>query len=71
MVLFAGAHGYLDEWPVESVKDYESQMLEYMESKHQALLTEIKDAADISDELEETLNKALDDFKESVFQAAS
>jgi F-type H+-transporting ATPase subunit alpha len=67
MGLFAGAYGYLDEWAVEAVAEYENQMLEFMGSKHAELLSEIKDKAEISDELEEKLKSALDAFK-SVFQ---
>ena len=67
MGLFAGAYGYLDEWPVEAVSEYERQMLEFMASKHSDLLGKIKEQAEISDELEEILKKALDEFK-SVFQ---
>jgi F-type H+-transporting ATPase subunit alpha len=65
--LFAGAHGYLDEWPVEAIAEYEKQMLEFMESKYADLLKEIKDENQISDALEGKLKKALDEFK-SVFQ---
>ncbi|RJR35562.1 MAG: F0F1 ATP synthase subunit alpha [Desulfobacteraceae bacterium] len=67
MILFAGANGYLDEWPVESVSLYEKQMLDFMGSKHQDLLGEIKEKNTISPELEEKLKKALDAFK-AVFQ---
>jgi F-type H+-transporting ATPase subunit alpha len=67
MGLFAGAQGYLDEWPVEAVAEYEKQMLEFMESKYADLLKEIRDENQISDALEEKLKKALDEFK-SVFQ---
>ena len=67
MGLFAGAYGYLDEWPVEAVAEYEKQMLEFMESKYSDLLKEIKDENQISDELGEKLKKALDEFK-SLFQ---
>jgi F-type H+-transporting ATPase subunit alpha len=65
--LFAGAYGYLDEWEVEAIAEYEKQMLEFMESKYADLLKEIKDENQISDELEEKLKKALDEFK-AVFQ---
>jgi len=70
MILFAGAFGYLDEWPVEAVSNYETQMLEFMGSKHSDLLGEIKDKRDISDELEEKLKAALDEFK-PIFQAST
>ena len=67
MILFAGASGFLDQWPADAVSEYEKQMLEFMESKHADLLNEIKEKQDISDELDEKLKKALDEFKD-IFQ---
>ena len=63
MILFAGAHGYLDDWPEEAVSEYEQQMLEFMGSKHGDLLNEIKEKGDIPETLEENLKKAMDEFK--------
>lgn len=63
MILFAGANGFLDEVPEASVLEYESQMLEFMESKASELLQEIKEKGDISDDLSERIKKALEDFK--------
>ena len=70
MILFAGANGYLDQWPAESVSDYEKQMLEFMDGKYPDLLNAIKETNDISDELNEKLKKAFDEFK-GLFQAVS
>jgi F-type H+-transporting ATPase subunit alpha len=67
MILFAAANGYLDEWPENAVSEYESQMLENLETKHPDLLKEIKEAGVISDDLGEKLKNFLDNFK-SVFQ---
>ncbi len=67
MILFAGAYGYLDEWPEEAMNEYEKQMLEFMGSKYGDLLGEIKEKGEITDELEEKIKKALDEFK-TVFQ---
>ncbi len=47
-ILFAGANGYLDEWPAENVSDYEKQMLDFMECKHPEILKELKEKNDIS-----------------------
>ena len=63
MILFAATHGYLDEWPEKTISEYESRMLENMESKHPDLLKKIKESGTINDELEEKLKKALDEFK--------
>ena len=66
--LFSGARGFLDDLPVEVLKDFEPQMLAFMESKYQALLAEIKEKKEISPELEEKLKKAIGEFK-TQFQA--
>jgi F-type H+-transporting ATPase subunit alpha len=70
MILFAGANGYLDEIPEASVLEYESQMLEFMDSKYPEVLAEIKDKGDISDELNGKMKKALDEFK-NIFQPSA
>ncbi len=70
MILFAGAFGFLDQWPVEGIAEYEKQMIEFMESKYGDLLREIKEKNIISDELEGRLKGALDEFK-TVFQPTS
>ncbi len=69
-ILFAGANGYLDEWPVESVGEYENQMLEFVESRYSDILSNIKEKDDITEEVEEKLKKALDEFK-GIFQPSA
>jgi F-type H+/Na+-transporting ATPase subunit alpha len=69
-ILFAAANGYLDEWPEDAVGDYEKQMLEFLESKYSDILGEIKEKGILSDELQEKLKKALDEFK-GMFQPAA
>jgi F-type H+-transporting ATPase subunit alpha len=69
-ILFAGANGYLDEWPEEAVAEYEKQMLEFLESKHSDVLNAIKETDDISDDTDKKLKQALDEFK-GIFQPAA
>jgi F-type H+-transporting ATPase subunit alpha len=69
MILFAGANGYLDQWPVEAISDYEKQMLGFIESKHPEILGELKEKNQIGEGLEKMLKKALDDFK-GIYQPA-
>jgi F-type H+-transporting ATPase subunit alpha len=63
-ILYAGANGFLDKWPVESIDDYEKQMLEFLESKHSDILSDIKEKNDITDETDERLKKALGEFQD-------
>ncbi len=62
-ILYAGANGYLDEWPESAVASYEKQMLEFLEASHPHLLKAIKEDNDITEETEEGLEKALEEFK--------
>ncbi len=61
--LFAGARGFLDDLPVETLQDFELQMIAFIESKHQDILSEIKEKKEISPELEEKMKKAIGEFK--------
>jgi len=69
-ILYAGTKGFLDKWPAEAVSDYEKQMLEFMAGSHPDILKEIKDSKQISDELGDKLEKALEEF-EGIFQPAA
>ena len=50
VVLYAGTKGYLDGIPVEDVKRYERDLLEWFETRHRDLLDAIRDSGDITDE---------------------
>ncbi len=66
MILYAGSKGFLDEHPVESISEYETQMLEFMEKEHREILDEIREKKEISEELDKKLFYALEKFKEKV-----
>jgi len=67
VILFAGANGYLDEWPEDAISEYEKQMLEFAESKYPEIFKDIDKTKDITDETDAKLRKMLDEFK-GVFQ---
>ncbi|MEN6465178.1 MAG: F0F1 ATP synthase subunit alpha [Syntrophaceae bacterium] len=69
VVLFAGAKGFLDKLDLSRLKDYEAQLLAFVESKYPAILAEIDDKKIISPELEKTMKDALTEF-ETVFVTA-
>jgi F-type H+-transporting ATPase subunit alpha len=68
MSLYAGTRGHLDNVPVERVAEYEQQMLTFVERKYPDLLTELKEKKVISDELDQKMKSALEEFA-GVFQA--
>ncbi|HQV33606.1 MAG TPA: F0F1 ATP synthase subunit alpha, partial [Calditrichia bacterium] len=62
IVLFAGTRGFLDNLPVESVRRFEGEFLEYLRSKNADLFGTITREAKISDETAETLSEAIKSF---------
>jgi F-type H+-transporting ATPase subunit alpha len=68
--LFAGTRGFLDKYPISAVQTYENRMFEFVEGKYPEILKELKQANDISPDLDAKIKKALTEF-EQVFQPAA
>ena len=62
-IIFAGSEGFLDDIPVEKVGEFETGLLEYLESNYVTVLDSIRQAGEISEEKREELKKATDEFK--------
>src|SRR5512145_382312 len=67
-IIFAGTKGFLDKFPVNTLADYEQQLLSYVKSKSPDILKEIDEKQIISPDLEKKLKDMLTSF-ESVFVA--
>lgn len=65
MILYAVTHKYLDDVPVERVKDFEREFLEYMESNHPRVGESIKTEKTITEETEKELKSGIEDFKKT------
>jgi F-type H+-transporting ATPase subunit alpha len=67
-VLYAGTKGLMDSIPVDDIKRFESEYLEFLRASKSDLLSSIKEKKALDDDLENTLQAAVDEFKKS-FQA--
>jgi F-type H+-transporting ATPase subunit alpha len=65
LVIFAGTNGYVDEVPTNSVRKFESELLRFATSKHQALLSDIKSKKQLDDDLKARIKSAIEEFKKS------
>jgi F-type H+-transporting ATPase subunit alpha len=63
IIFYALNNGYLDEVPIPQCRAFEEQLRRYIETAAPELEGQIMEAGDITDELEEVLKKALDEFK--------
>jgi len=65
-IIYCGTRGLLSDIPVEKVKEFESEFLEFMELKHKKLLTELaqgKLSEAITSAIEETAKEIVEKFK--------
>lgn len=64
VLLYAGANGYIDNYPESALKKYEQEMLSYVETKHPDILAEIKEKKQLDSSIEDKLSTALNNFKD-------
>jgi len=62
ILIFVGTGGYLDKIPVDEIKRFEGEYIDFIASKYPNILTEIREKKVISDELREQMKKAVDEF---------
>ena len=60
VVLYAGTRGYLDKVPIEDVKRFEGDLIDWFKARHSPLLDAIRDSGKLDDE--DALKAALQDF---------
>jgi F-type H+/Na+-transporting ATPase subunit alpha len=71
VVIFAGTKGYLDALPVADVKRYETDLLDYVRSRHAGLLAEIRDSGSLPDELDAVVKAFTEQFAPTVAGGAT
>jgi len=62
LIIYAGNRGYLDEFEVSQLKDYEVRLYSYFAEEHPDILEKIKDKKEIDGDLDEALGKAFENF---------
>jgi F-type H+-transporting ATPase subunit alpha len=63
VAIFLGTRGHLDSVPVEDVQKFEREFLEHVKGSQEGILKEIRESKKLSEELEEKLEKVVNDFK--------
>ena len=67
-ILYAVVNDYLEEIPVEKIRVFEDQLYTYLRDMHGPMLEKIRTSGALDAETEETLKKALTDFKAGFLQ---
>ncbi|GAB6099485.1 F0F1 ATP synthase subunit alpha [Halanaerocella petrolearia] len=65
MIIYAVTNGYLDDIPLEDIRRFEAEFIQFMEDTHPQVGNTIVEEEELTDEVEEDLKAALNDFKDS------
>ncbi|MGP3972714.1 F0F1 ATP synthase subunit alpha [Streptomyces sp. 8N114] len=61
--IWSGTNGKMDDVPVEDIRRFERELLDYMHRDEQALMTGIREGGKMSDDTVQALSDAVDKFK--------
>jgi F-type H+-transporting ATPase subunit alpha len=64
MILYAVINGYMDDIPMDKITNFEAEFHRFMESSYAELGKTIAGTKDLSDADQETLKKAIQEFKQ-------
>ncbi|PZT47690.1 F0F1 ATP synthase subunit alpha [Helicobacter valdiviensis] len=65
VIIFAGAQGYMDDVPVSHITKFEANLYPFLEAKYPQIFEDIRSKKMLDKDIEETLKKALEEFKAS------
>jgi F-type H+-transporting ATPase subunit alpha len=65
LMFFAVTNGYLDDVELRNVRDFEARFLRHMKDSHPDLVEAVASGAKLSDETQNALGQAINDFKSS------
>jgi F-type H+/Na+-transporting ATPase subunit alpha len=61
--IWAGGNGYMDDVPVDDIRRFESEFLDYLKRNHAGILTAIRETKVLSDDTVTTLKDAVASFR--------
>ena len=64
LVIWAASNGFTDDIPVDDVRNFEAELLKFIENSHPGLLQSIREKKSLTDEIKADLQTALRDFKD-------
>jgi F-type H+-transporting ATPase subunit alpha len=63
LVIWAATNGYVDDVPIEHVRRFETEVLQFVENSQPGLLQAIREKKALNDQITADLKQALSDFK--------
>ncbi len=67
LLIYAGINGFLDDIEVEEIKRFEQELYRFMDAEHPDVLKSVKEKKEVTEEIEASLKRCLDEFKKQFF----
>lgn len=64
LVIWAASNGYADDIAIENVRDFEGEMLKFVENSHPGVLQSIREKKSLTNEITADLKQVLSDFQD-------
>ena len=64
LIIYCGVKGYLDDLTLEMLDRFEQDLYSFVDSKHPDIEKEIMEKKELTDDLKEKMNQAIEEFKE-------
>jgi len=64
LIIYAGNRGFLDEFPVKRIKEYEAKLYQFMGKEHPDILKEVAEKKSLDSALDEAIASALQEFSQ-------
>jgi F-type H+-transporting ATPase subunit alpha len=64
LIIYAGTNGFLDDLPVESIRDFEAGLYQFVENSRPGVLQQIREKKVLDDALKAELNSVLKEYKQ-------
>src|SRR5436190_3260297 len=65
LIIFAGTNGFLDDLPVDQVRDFEAELYKYVDTSNPSLLRSIMEKKILDENLKAEMNKVIKECKET------
>jgi F-type H+-transporting ATPase subunit alpha len=62
ITIYAATNGYLDNVAVEQVRDYETELYKFLDTRRAQLLSQLAEKRELNDQIKADLNQTLKEF---------
>jgi F-type H+/Na+-transporting ATPase subunit alpha len=63
LIVYAATNGYIDSLPADAMHRFESELFDYVESKHPQVLATLREKRELTNEVKAMLSPVLEEFK--------